>query len=321
MANTGRRRRREDFVDRYVTGDPSEGFTTEEAIAHLTQMRGELRPAEFRVAIQQMVQHLPSDRRDELIALMRKQNADAATPAVAGASSADLLGGLLTGLIGATSGAGGPGIDDLVDVLKTNGQLDSPIARAVLGGIAAFGMQNQPPVSAVPVAAALETAQSTTAVPSPPSATDSEQPTTTGASPQGSTESAQVGAADLPGEAVAEPTRDSRPEMPQTALATALAHERLVYATYQQIKAAGDKLAEWEAQDRWEFAQQVVQEVQRRSTQPADLNQTLAAALAQEDATFTAYRQTKARRDKLAEWEAQDRWEAAQQLVEDILGR
>ncbi|MGH2618592.1 MAG: hypothetical protein ACRDJC_25460, partial [Thermomicrobiales bacterium] len=48
----GRRRRRspedvaraEDFVNRYTTGNPSEGFSSEEAIGYLQELRGEVPP-------------------------------------------------------------------------------------------------------------------------------------------------------------------------------------------------------------------------------------------------------------------------------------
>ena len=45
-------RHMKDFVERYTTGDPSEGFTSEEAIAYLREMRDEMSPAEFRRALQ-----------------------------------------------------------------------------------------------------------------------------------------------------------------------------------------------------------------------------------------------------------------------------
>jgi hypothetical protein len=76
-------------------------------------------------------------------------------------SGGDPFGGLLTGLMGGGAvGAGGVGVGDLLDDLKQGGLrapastpgkqpteadfnalLNSPLARAVLGGVAAFGMQ------------------------------------------------------------------------------------------------------------------------------------------------------------------------------------
>src|SRR3712207_7432954 len=56
---------RSEFIERYATGDPSEGFTTEEAIAHLREMRDEMSPAEFRRAMQRTLEHLPPNQRSE----------------------------------------------------------------------------------------------------------------------------------------------------------------------------------------------------------------------------------------------------------------
>jgi uncharacterized protein YidB (DUF937 family) len=169
QADAEARRSRKEFIERYTTGDPSEGFTTEEAIAHLREMRDELSPAEFRRAMQRTLEHLPPSQRDDFIKIMREYQTGAAatsdavaSPTARGgaASTADPFGGLLTGLMGGgTAGAGGVGVGDLLEDLTkgglrapatTPGQpteadfhalLNSPLGRAVLGGVAAFGMQ------------------------------------------------------------------------------------------------------------------------------------------------------------------------------------
>ena len=155
--------RRKEFIDRYTTGSPSEGFSTEEAIAHLREMRDEMSPAEFRAALQQTIEHLPPAQRDEFIALMR-QHTGPRSAAVGGASggtraTADPFGGVLTSLMG-SGGGGGGGMGDVLDDLAkggvraptTPGQppseadfqalLNSPLGKAVLGGIAAYGLQD-----------------------------------------------------------------------------------------------------------------------------------------------------------------------------------
>jgi hypothetical protein len=87
---------------------------------------------------------------------------DASTPSAAGArAGADPFGGLLTGLMGGGAvRTVGVGVGDLLDDLTQGGLrapattpgkqpteadfhalLDSPLGRAVLGGVAAFGMQ------------------------------------------------------------------------------------------------------------------------------------------------------------------------------------
>jgi hypothetical protein len=178
------RRKRKEFIDRYTTGDPSEGFTTDEAVAHLKEMRDEMSPGEFRRAMQRTLEHLPPDQRDEFVAMMRQHKASqaaagaasgaagvAATPtatpeasAPTTAAGAEPFGGLLTGLMGSGAaggaGAGNVNIGDLFDDLTKRGTkatsaspgqpteadfealLNSPLARAVLGGVAAYGMQN-----------------------------------------------------------------------------------------------------------------------------------------------------------------------------------
>jgi len=185
-ADAATRHSRKEFVERYTTGDPSEGFTTEEAIAHLREMREEMTPEEFRRAMQRTLEHLPPSQRDDFIRIMREYQAGAAQPAAGAAATAagaqageamareestpsaaaasaggDPFGGLLTGLMGSSAvGAGGVGVGDLLDDLTQGGLrapattpgkqpteadfralLDSPLGRAVLGGVAAFGMQ------------------------------------------------------------------------------------------------------------------------------------------------------------------------------------
>jgi len=169
------RHRRKEFIDRYSTGDPSEGFTADEAVAHLREMRDEMSPAEFRQAMKQALEHLPPDQRDEAIAMMQRYKQAAGTgasgsgpssaipqpSAIAGAAASNdaAFGSMLDSLMG--SGAGGADFGAILDDLRKGGLtapsrkagaqpteadfealLNSPLARAVLGGVAAYGMQN-----------------------------------------------------------------------------------------------------------------------------------------------------------------------------------
>jgi hypothetical protein len=185
-ADAATRHSRKEFIERYTTGDPAEGFTTEEAIAHLREMRDEMTPEEFRRAMQRTLEHLPPSQRDDFVRIMREYQAGAAQPAPGAAAptagtpagegmareestpsaaagdraASDPFGGLLTGLTGGAAGAGGVGVGDLLDDLARGGLhapatapgkqpteadfhalLNSPLGRAVLGGVAAFGMQ------------------------------------------------------------------------------------------------------------------------------------------------------------------------------------
>jgi hypothetical protein len=175
QADRERQQRRGEFVDRYTTGEPSEGITTEEALEHLQELRDELSPAEFRDAMQKTLDHLPADQRDEVNALIRHMQGahgaeagaaatGAGATAEAGAMRPAPLAGLLGGLVGdsSASGAGARGFDigDILNDLRSGGLnapatgsggkateadfaalMNSPLARAVLGGVAAYAMQ------------------------------------------------------------------------------------------------------------------------------------------------------------------------------------
>jgi hypothetical protein len=166
-ADPDRKHKRDDFVERYTAGDPAEGFTSDEAIEHLRELREEMTPAEFRAAMQRTLEHLPPNQRDDFLAIMQQYKAGQPTTGAATAGSAtqsaaaDPLGGLLTGLLGGgMAGAGGADFGSVLADLQRSGTrapsagpgqqpteadfralLDSPLARAVLGGVAAYGMQ------------------------------------------------------------------------------------------------------------------------------------------------------------------------------------
>src|SRR5215213_3875236 len=92
-ADAATRHSRKEFVERYTTGDPSEGFTTEEAIAHLRQMREEMTPEEFRRAMRRTLEHLPPSQRDDFIRIMREYQAGAAEPTSGATTVADAQAG------------------------------------------------------------------------------------------------------------------------------------------------------------------------------------------------------------------------------------
>lgn len=173
-ADPERQRKRKEFADRYRTGDPSEGFSGEEALEHIAEMRQEMTPAEFRKAMEQTIENLPPDKRDDFLAYMRKQKqamnagqapsaaATSAAPAAdAAAAQADPFAGLLSGLMGGSAaGSGGVDAGSVLDDLLKGGfkapsssgggtpteadfqaLINSPLAKAVLGGLATYGMQ------------------------------------------------------------------------------------------------------------------------------------------------------------------------------------
>lgn len=153
--------KRSEFSDRYQAGSPSEGFTAEEAIEHLQELQQELSPAEFRKAMEQTLNNLPVDQRDDFIALMKQYKAEAAKEGPRAAAAQDPLGGLLGSLMGGGAARGGaPNLGDVLNDLKQGGLsapppagggqpteqdflqlINSPLGKAVLGGLVAYGMK------------------------------------------------------------------------------------------------------------------------------------------------------------------------------------
>lgn len=148
----GRRRRRspeevaqaEDFINRYTTGNPSEGFSSEEAVNYLRQIRGEAPPEVLQRAAVETVRNLPDDQRKAFAEMLQRRQSGSnmvtiertgearATEGRGGSPSGggmdDMLGGLFGGLFGggaaqpdpypqprqAPQGQGGFGADDML---------------------------------------------------------------------------------------------------------------------------------------------------------------------------------------------------------------
>jgi hypothetical protein len=147
--------KRTDFADRYKAGHPSEGFEAEEALEHLEQLQGQFTPAEFRKAMADTLDSLPADQRDEFVALMRKHQAEDAA-----ATAQNPFGGLLGGLVGSPGVTEAPSLGDVLNDLRQGGLnapapaagkqlteqdflqlINSPLGKAVLGGLATQGIQ------------------------------------------------------------------------------------------------------------------------------------------------------------------------------------
>src|ERR687890_1467638 len=117
----GRRRQRnpeevahaKDFINRYTTGHPSEGFSSEEAVNYLRQVRNEAPPEVMQREAVETVRNLPDDQRKAFAEMLQRRQAGSgmvtiertgearATEGRSGAQSGggmdDLLGGLLGG--------------------------------------------------------------------------------------------------------------------------------------------------------------------------------------------------------------------------------
>ena len=165
----GRRRRHspeevaqaKDFINRYTTGNPSEGFSSEEAINYLRQVRNEAPPEVMQRAAVETVRNLPDDQRKAFAEMLQRRQAGSGMVTIertgqareaqgrsggqAGGGMDDMLGGLFGGLFGGggmtqpepypqprqtPQGQGGFGADDMLGGL--------------LGGLLGGGMAQQP---------------------------------------------------------------------------------------------------------------------------------------------------------------------------------
>jgi hypothetical protein len=122
----GRRRRRrspeevaqaQDFINRYTTGHPAEGFSSEEAIGYLRELRGEVPPEVMQRAAVETVRNLPPDQRKAFAEMLQRRQAGTGMVTIertgqarategrggspaGGADMDDLLGSLFGGMLG-----------------------------------------------------------------------------------------------------------------------------------------------------------------------------------------------------------------------------
>ena len=153
-----RRGRARDFVSRYETGRPDEGYTDEEAAHNYRSAAGRLSPREYEEAAAETYGRMSRQERQEFARLMRERSGGRLE--VAGDDPRELArttarfrreeanGGGLAALLGfgdgdeggrggdllgaARGGRGGGGLGDL---------MGNPLAKVALGGIAAVAMK------------------------------------------------------------------------------------------------------------------------------------------------------------------------------------
>ncbi len=105
-----------DFVNRYTTGHPSEGFSTEEAVNYLQRVRGEVPPEVMQRAAVSAVQNLPADQRKQFAEMLERRQQGTGMVTIersgqagaaqgrggsdAGGDMNDVLGGLFGSLMG-----------------------------------------------------------------------------------------------------------------------------------------------------------------------------------------------------------------------------
>jgi hypothetical protein len=163
----GRRDRARDFVQRYTTGDPTEGYSREEAESNFREVARNASPDQLQRAYQRTIENLPDDQRAQFNQMLQDRQAGRGmveierTGGSAGGGGGDPFGGLLGGLLGGGAAGGlgdvlggfmGGGDDDRDRRQSPGGGdggmfgglgdlLGSPVGKAVLGGIAAFAMK------------------------------------------------------------------------------------------------------------------------------------------------------------------------------------
>ena len=147
-----RRQRATDFIDRYERGRPYDGINDDEVIQNYQTVAGRLSPQEYEEATADAFGRLSREERRELRRRMRQQRGaqirdDDDDPRSMARElsqyrqqgSDDPLGGLLGGLGGMFGGGGG---SPQASGSQAQGDLlGGPLGKALLGGVAAFGMK------------------------------------------------------------------------------------------------------------------------------------------------------------------------------------
>jgi hypothetical protein len=107
----------QDFINRYETGSPSEGFSSDEAVTYLRQLRDEASPEEWRRAAAATMNNLPEDQRKQFNEMLERRRAGTGMVTIERTGDArptegrpqgqagdmgvdDVLGGLFGGLMG-----------------------------------------------------------------------------------------------------------------------------------------------------------------------------------------------------------------------------
>ena len=127
----------EDFINRYQTGKPSEGYSEDEAVQALKEVSKVATPEQMQAAFKQSVANLPEDERAQFNQMLQDRKAGTgmvdiersgdrkevtsrdtsgsdAAAAPDGGGLDDLLGGLLGSLSGGSGSSGGGGLSDIL---------------------------------------------------------------------------------------------------------------------------------------------------------------------------------------------------------------
>lgn len=150
-AGDEQKKKAEDFISRYQTGHPTEGYTEQEALEQLQQVAKVATPQQLEAAFQQSVANLPENDRAQFNEMLQQRKAGKgmidiersgerkATTGRGGSGGDegtvgldDILGGLLGGAAGGGAPAGGGGLGDVLGQILGGGQ--SHAQQAPQGG-------------------------------------------------------------------------------------------------------------------------------------------------------------------------------------------
>lgn len=137
-AGEEQKKKTEDFINRYQTGKPTEGYTGQEAMEQFQQAAKVATPEQMQKAFQQSVANLPEDQRAEFNQMLQQRQAGKGmidiersgerkdvTSRDGGDSVGldDLLGGLLGGMAGGSAGGSnsGGGLGDILSGMMGGG--------------------------------------------------------------------------------------------------------------------------------------------------------------------------------------------------------
>ena len=101
--------RAQDFINRYTTGDPTEGFSSDEAVDYLRHLRGEVPPEVLQRAAVQTVQNLPPTQRQAFAEMLERRRQGTGMVTIERTGQAHATEGR-----GVPAGGGDAGMDDLL---------------------------------------------------------------------------------------------------------------------------------------------------------------------------------------------------------------
>jgi len=159
------RQQAQDFYQRYTTGDPSQGYDAREAYQMYRQVGQDATPQQMQTALQQTVEHMNPQQRAEFGQMLQQRQQGRGMQSIpSGQTGGDPGAGGLLGMIGQLfSGGQGQAPAPPTDhegflghlfgggqpatPPQTGGQqgdvfpgmLDNPLAKVLMGGIAAYG--------------------------------------------------------------------------------------------------------------------------------------------------------------------------------------